>query len=54
MKDLVKEIKFERLDHDFFNYRKFMCSKCIFFTDEVCTKNRNPRNCAKKGLKNRA
>lgn len=53
MKDLIKEIKFEKARYDFFRYTQFMCSKCRFFKNNKCTKNRIQRICAKKGLKNK-
>ena len=53
MKDSKKEKKFEMSDVDFFKYKKFMCSKCDFYKDGVCTKKRIARICAKKGLRNK-
>ena len=53
MKDIIKEMKFEKSAYDFHKYKQYMCSSCNFFIDEVCTKGRIKRICAKKGLKNK-
>ena len=53
MIDVIRETKFDKSRQEFHNYRKYMCAKCVFFKDEICTKKRIPRICAKKGLKNK-
>lgn len=53
MKDVVKELKFDDMNKQLVRYKKYMCYNCEFFKDELCTKNRILRVCAKKGLKNR-
>lgn len=52
--DKVKEDKFNNMNMELFNYRKYMCARCDFYIDEVCTKKRIVSKCAKKGLRNKA
>lgn len=38
---------------EIFKYKIFMCSKCEFYIDKKCIKQRKVQTCAKLGLKNK-
>ena len=48
----VRQKELSKFDYETYKYIYYMCKKgCKFYMDR-CTKNRNIRDCAKKGLKN--
>lgn len=54
MKDKVKEEKFNKIEIQTYKYKKLMCFDCKYNVEEKCTLKRAVRQCARKGLKNRA
>ena len=49
----TRQKELEKFDYEIKKYIMYMCKKgCKFYMDR-CTKNRNIRDCAKKGQKNK-
>lgn len=49
----ITEMANETIDRETKSFTSLMCSKCKFYINNMCSKKRIIRECAKKGLKNK-
>ncbi len=50
---LAMELTRHEIDKETIKIKIFMCKKCKFFENDNCLKNRNIKECNRKGWKNR-